>query len=85
MRKKTQDEKNSKLKGKTKTQAQNSNFRHFLKPAFSENICCVWGWYQIHTINITISHFSAYFLCYLALLLLRLSGKTNFQWENHPP
>ena len=29
IRKKTQGEKNSKLKEKSKTQAQNSNFRHF--------------------------------------------------------
>ena len=34
IRKKTQGEKNSKLKEKTKTQAQNSNFQHFLKKMF---------------------------------------------------
>ena len=33
--KKTQGEKNSKLKENTKTQAQNSNFRHFLKKIIS--------------------------------------------------
>ena len=32
--KKPQGEKNSKLKEKTKTQAQNSNFRHFLKKIY---------------------------------------------------
>ena len=54
VRKKTQGEKNSKLKEKTKTQAQNSNFRHFLKKiTFSEkiflsilNVRCVMAWYQ---------------------------------------
>ena len=39
IRKKTQGEKNSKLKEKTKTQAQNSNFRHFLKKLLSLKTC----------------------------------------------
>ena len=39
IRKKTQGEKNSKLKGKTKTQAQNSIFRHFLKKLLSLKTC----------------------------------------------
>ena len=54
MRKKFKAE-NSQLKEKTKTQAENSNFWHFFKKiVFSENICCVWAWYQYHHTNISL-------------------------------
>ena len=41
-----------KLQEKTKTQADNSSFQYFFKKiVFSENICCVWAWYQYHHTN----------------------------------
>ena len=91
-RKKTQGEKNSKLKEKTKTQAQNSNFRHFLKKiTFSENLflpilnirCVSWFGFNLHNTSLRTKLIKiAYKFCYCSNKSKEQNLKLNEKTQN---